>query len=337
MKQLLYTAVIFSLTFTSNVFAQFDFGFDFSKAGSAGLQSLKIEAGARERGLGGAVTAVVNDANAIFWNVAGIGYVKDFELYASHSNWLVDSKHITFAAAYPAGPVVVGVSLMSMQINDFEETTALQPLGTGRMVSAGDISIGIGIARQFTDKLFIGGQIKYVQQKLDDLTFDNLLFDIGTIYNTGWRNLRLGFALQHFGPDMKFINKTVRTPLLFRVSAADDIFSSDNFLATFMIELLHPTDNNEWLNIGGEFVLFNALALRAGYRFRFIDDESHLTDENKLSEEPTIGSSDQGNLSFGVGVKSPVLGLSNIKVDYAFTSYTQVFEDIHTITVGIEF
>ncbi|MGB5847159.1 MAG: PorV/PorQ family protein, partial [Ignavibacteriaceae bacterium] len=300
MKQFLYIILVNSVLFTSSVFAQFDFGFDFSKAGSAGLQSLKIESGARERSLGGAVSSIVNDANAIFWNVAGIGHVKAFQLFASHSNWLVDSKHITFAAAYPVGPVVVGLSVMSMQINDFEETTALDPQGTGRMVSAGDIAIGIGVARQFTDKLFIGGQIKYVKETLDDKSFDNFLFDIGTIYNTGWRNLRLGFALQHFGPDMKFINKTVRTPLLFRMSAADDIISSDNFLATLMIELVHPTDNNEWLNIGSEFVLVNALSLRAGYRFN----------------------NDEGNFSAGAGVHSPVLGLSNIKVDYAFTSYT---------------
>lgn len=315
MKQFLYIILVNLALFTSSIFAQFDFGFEFSKAGSAGLQSLKIEAGARERALGGAVSSIVNDANAIFWNVAGIGYVKYFQLFASHSNWLVDSKHITLSAAYPVGPVVIGVSLMSMQINDFEETTALEPLGTGRMVSAGDISIGIGVARQFTDKLFIGGQVKYVNEKLDDKSFDNFLFDIGTIYNTGWRNLRLGFALQHFGPDMKFINKTVRTPLLFRMSAADDIISFENFLATLMIELVHPTDNDEWLNLGSEVVLLNTLSLRAGYRFNY----------------------DEGNLSFGAGVYSPVLGLSNIKVDYAFTSYTQVFNDIHTITVGIMF
>jgi hypothetical protein len=315
MKQFLYIILVNLALFTSSVFAQFDFGFEFSKAGSAGLQSLKIEAGARERALGGAVSSIVNDANAIFWNVAGIGYVKAFQLFASHSNWLVDSKHITLSAAYPVGPVVIGLSLMSMQINDFEETTALEPQGTGRMVSAGDVSIGVGVARQFTDKLFIGGQIKYVKETLDDKSFDNFLFDIGTIYNTGWRNLRLGFALQHFGPDMKFINKTVRTPLLFRMSAADDVITLQNFLATLMIELVHPTDNEEWLNLGGEFVLLNTLSLRGGYRFF----------------------NDEGNLSFGAGVVSPVLGLSNIKVDYAFTSYTQVFNDIHTITVGIEF
>ncbi len=332
MKQFLYIVLVFSLLFTSNVIAQFDFGFDFSKAGSAGLQSLKIESGARERALGGAVSSIVNDANAIFWNVAGIGYVKDFQLFASHSNWLVDSKHITFAAAYPVGPVVIGLSLMSMQINDFEETTALFPQGTGRMVSAGDISIGIGVARQFTDKLLIGGQIKYVIETLDDKSFDNILFDIGTIYNTGWRNLRLGFALLHFGPDMNFINKKVRTPLLFRVSAADDIISSENFLATLMIELVHPTDNDEWLSIGSEFVLLNTLKLRAGYRF--VNDEGNSRVDIDIG---TIGKNDVGNLSFGAGVQSPVLGLSNIKVDYAFTSYTQVFNDIHTITVGIEF
>lgn len=315
MKKILYVLLFFIVITSSNSFAQFNFGFDFSKAGSAGLQSLKIESGARERALGGAVVSLVNNANAIFWNVAGIGYVNNFQVFASHSNWLVDSRHITLAAAYPVGPVVIGLSVMSMQINDFEETTVILPQGTGRMVSAGDLSIGIGVARQFTDKLYIGGQIKYVREKLDDESFDNFLFDIGTIYHTGWRHLRLGFALQHFGPDMKFLNKTFRTPLLFRVGAADDIINSENLLATLSVELVHPTDNNEWFNAGAEFVFLKIFSLRGGYRFN----------------------NDNGKFSTGVGVNSSVLGISNITVDYAFTSYANVFEDIHTITVGASF
>ena len=315
MKKILYAVLVFLIMMSTGTFAQFNFGFNFTKAGSAGLQSLKIESGARERALGGAVVSIVNDANAIFWNVAGIGYVNDFQVFASHSNWLVDSKHITLAAAYPVGPIVIGLSVMSMQINDFEETTVLFPQGTGRMVSAGDLSIGIGVARQFTDKLYIGGQIKYVREKLDDESFDNFLFDIGTIYHTGWRDLRLGFALQHFGPDMKFLNKTFRTPLLFRVGAADNVIYSEHLLATLSVELVHPTDNKEWFNAGAEFVFLKMFSLRSGYRFN----------------------NDNGKFSAGVGVRSHVLGLSNISVDYAFTSYTNVFEDIHTITVGAAF
>ena len=85
------------------------------------------------------------------------------------------------------------------------------------------MAIGLVVAKQISNHFKIGGQIKYVQETLDDQSFSNILFDIGALYNTGWRNLRLGFSIQHFGPDMKIIDKTFRTPLLFRLSATDDL------------------------------------------------------------------------------------------------------------------
>jgi hypothetical protein len=71
-------------------------------------------------------------------------------------------------------------------------------------------------------------QVKYIQEKLDDYKLTNILFDVGTIYYTGFRQLTLGFSLQHFGPDMNLVNQDFRTPLLFRVSASDEVFSTDN-------------------------------------------------------------------------------------------------------------
>jgi len=52
--------------------AQLDYGFDFSKAGTAGFQFLKIDVGARESAMGGAVVSLVRDANAVFWNPAQV-------------------------------------------------------------------------------------------------------------------------------------------------------------------------------------------------------------------------------------------------------------------------
>src|SRR5690606_23192726 len=215
------TFIIFS---AEKNFAQFDYGFDFSKAGSAGLQFLKIGVGARETALGEAVSAVVQDANSVFWNPAGLAYIEKREMIVTHNQWLVDSRHNAAVIAYPLGEFAIALSAVQLSINEFEETTAIQPDGTGRMVKAGDLMIGLSAARRFTDRLAIGLQIKYVQEKLDEYSIDNILFDIGTIYYTGFRQLKLGFSLQHFGPDMKLVNQDFRTPLLFRVSAADEIF-----------------------------------------------------------------------------------------------------------------
>jgi hypothetical protein len=316
MKKIFVILQIVSILFcTEKDFAQFNYGFDFSKAGSAGLQFLKIGTGARETAMGEAATAVVNDANSVFWNPAGISYLEKGEVIFSHNQWLVDSKHNAAVVAYPFGSYVVALNVVTLDINEFEETTALQPDGTGRMVQAGDLLIGLAVAKRFTDKLSIGVQVKYVQEKLDNYKFSNVLFDVGTIYYTGFRQLRLGFALQHFGPDMKLVNQEFRTPLLFRVSAADQIFSTKDIALTLAAELVHPTDNVEWVNFGTEMSLLDYIKLRGGYRL-----------DNDLSK-----------MSFGIGIKPPVLAGLDFKIDYSYTPSEIVFNDIQRFSLGLAF
>ncbi len=303
------------LTCFSVTKAQFDYGFDFSKAGSSGLQFLKIGVSARETALGGAASAIVDNANSVFWNPAGIAYIENKEVSFSHNNWLVDSKHNAAVVAFPLASFVIGISAISLEINPFEETTALQPDGTGRMVHAGDLLFAVAAARRFTDKLSIGIQLKYVNEKLDDYSLNNIFFDIGTIYYTGFRQLKLGFALQHFGPDMKLANQVFRTPLLFRVSATDELFSSNDIRFAAAAELVHPTDNNEWVNFGIEGTLINLVKVRGGYRLN----------------------NDVGKFSFGLGVNPAITTSLRIKIDYSYTPSEIVFSDIQRITLGLEF
>lgn len=312
MKTFIKILTGFVVLLQSVLFAQYDFGFDFSKAGSAGLQALKIGVGARETGMGESVVAVVNDANSVFWNPAGLAYVNNYQVSFSQNNWIVDSKQYSAVAAVSFDAFTAAISVSDFSINEFEETTVLNPEGTGRMVSAGDLSIGLSLAKRFTDKLSIGAQVKYLQEKLDDYDVNNVLFDFGAIYETGFRNLRLGFSFQHYGPDMKYAYQEFRAPLLFRIGAADEIINNDNLKITASAEVVHPTDNNEWVNAGTEIQILKNFIVRSGYRFK----------------------NDEGKLSFGVGIIPPELANMGLKIDYSFVKSEVVFEDIHRITIG---
>jgi len=315
-KRILLTiTIVFVLVSFTEIQAQFDYGFDFSKAGTAGLQFLKIGVGARETAMGEAASSIVNEANAVFWNPAGIAHIERPEVQFSHNFWLVDSKHSAVAAAYPLGSFVVALSAATLSIKDFEETTALQPDGTGRMVHAGDLLIGVSAARRFTDRLSIGMQVKYVREELDDYSLDNVLFDVGAIYNTGFRNLKLAFALQHFGPDMKLVDQGFRTPLLFRVSVSDEVFSFEQASLTAAAELVHPTDNVEWVNLGAELKLVDLIEVRGGYKFN----------------------NDVGKATFGLGIKPPAFADLNFRIDYSYVPSETVFKDIQRFTVGLVF
>ena len=311
----IYIIFIVIVISNSSIMAQYDFGFDFSKAGSAGLQFLKIGIGARETAMGEAVSGTVRGTNAVFWNVSGIAYTEEKEVSFSFNNWLVDSKLMAASVAIPFNKFVIGLSAISLAINEFEETTVQYPGGTGRMVSAGDVLLGIGIARKFTDKLALGAQVKYTYEKLDDYSTSNVLFDVGASYYTGWRNLRLGFSLQHFGPDMKYIDQSFRTPLLFRISATDEIVDMNDISMTLALELVHPTDNEEWVNVGTELKLMEYFFLRGGYRYNV----------------------DEGKISLGFGFITPSVSHLQTKVDYSFVKSEKVFNDIHrfTVTIGI--
>ncbi|HOT98766.1 MAG TPA: PorV/PorQ family protein [bacterium] len=295
--------------------AQYNYGFDFAKTGSGGLQFLKIGVGARESAMGEAVTGAVKDVSAVFWNPAGLAYATRYQAAFSHNAWLVNSKQMAAAVAIPFKTFSIAVSALSFTIEDFEETTVTHPEGTGRMVSAGDAMIGLAAARMFTDKLSIGGQLKYVNEKLDEYSLDNVLFDVGALYYTGFRHLRLAFALQHFGPDMKIVDQTFRTPLLFRLNATDELFQNAEMALTAGVELVHATDNVEVVNLGTELQLRNLLYLRGGYRFN----------------------TDEGKLACGFGLVTPAMAGVTLKIDYAFVQSELVFADVHRFSVGLAF
>ena len=296
-------------------FAQFDYGFEFSKAGSSGLQFLKIGIGAEQVGFGSAVSSTVDDAASVFWNPAGIGWMKQKQVFMAHNNWLVNSRHSALSYAMPLGSFVVGANVTMMSIEDFEETTVDAPTGTGRMVGAGDFVFGIAVARKYTDQLSIGAQIKFVQEKLDDVTYSNFLFDIGTIYYTGFRDLRLAFTLQHFGPDKKIFDQKFKMPLLFRLGAADNLINTENIRITAAVDLVHPTDNNEWVNTGLELGLMKYFAIRGGYRINV----------------------DQGDFSLGFGLISPDLMGVHPQLDYAYVSYGDIFGATHRFSLAFSF
>jgi len=314
MKKSFFVLIIF-LMISGSAMAQFDYGFDFSKSGTSGLQFLKIGLGGKEVGFGSAVSSTVSDASSVFWNPAGLGWMTQKQLFLSHNTWLVKSQHSALAFAMPFSSVVVAVSAAVLNIEGFEETTVLFPNGTGRMVEAGDMMFGVAIAKKFTDKLTIGGQVKYVQEKLDDVTFNSILFDVGTIYFTGFRDLRLAFTLQHFGADQKIFDQKFKLPLIFRIGAADYIINGDKFHILTAVDLVHPTDNNEWVNWGLEVGFLNALALRGGYRFNV----------------------DEGALSLGFGVKLPIFDNSYSNIDYAYVSYGEIFGNTHRFSLSFTF
>src|SRR2546425_1036113 len=186
--------------------AQFSLGQQ--RAGTSSGTFLRIGVGARAIGLGESFVAVANDPSAIYWNPAGLASLQRQEVALSHVGWPGDVNYEHVAYVLPVrrlgGSLAFQLGVLSTEI---DETTELQPFGTGRSFFYSDLVVGGAYARRWTDKLLVGAGVKYVREDLGSEvggpTTNATLVDIGSIYYLGYGSVRIATSLSNFGPELR--------------------------------------------------------------------------------------------------------------------------------------
>ena len=299
-----------------------------SKVGTTAAQFLKFGAGARSIAMGSAFSAVSDDINAIYWNPAGLSRIPGSgEATFNHSEWLAETNY-DFAAFTLNLPNfgTLGFQTVFFGTPDEPVRTVNSPSGTGQVWNATSIALGLSYARSLTDRFAIGFTGKFIQEKVFNETARGAAFDLGVLYHTPFKSLRLGAAITNFGTKMKlqgrdiFFNEDPLTeqgsvdqvpaeyrlasyeiPLNLRFGLAYDVIRNDNISIVAAADGAHPNDNTEFLNGGAELGLRKILYLRGGYKALFLRD------------------SEQG-LTLGFGLRYDTPGL-NLKLDYAWADY----------------
>jgi hypothetical protein len=310
---------------------------DFDRIAQTGWQFLKLPTSARQAGMGGIFTSAGHgDATSALTNPASITDVDNIDLSLTTMNWIAD-------IAYQSGSVVknfgnwgtLGAHFIFVDYGDMQRTRHEDLIVNGRRTgtteiatglgtfSANDFAIGLSYGRSITNKLSVGGNVRFIQEKIDDATTSNWAVDIGTIYYTGFKTLRLAMVGRNFGPDANFAEwneriqitpANVRMPMVFGLGAAIDIFEGGEgnpHLLTFAAEFTHPNDGPEKVNVGAEYVLYNLIIARGGYRFNY--DEEGLT------------------LGGGLQLKTRSF---NVNFNYSYWSFG-VFDSVNMISMGI--
>ena len=307
--------------------------------GTSGAQFLEIPAGARASAMGGAVMAAVHDASSLFWNPAGIVDVQNADAHFSYTSWWATVGITNAGVVYTAeGLGSFGVSVSVLSMDKMEVTTELEPEGTGQFFDARDLMIGVSFARKLTEDFSVGVTAKYIQQRIWSETASGMAFDIGTQYRVGFEDLTIAMSMSNFGGDMQYDGQELSVkydadpalgfnrltparlngegfplPLRFQVGVAMTVVRTDEMSLLLAADAVHPNDNDERVNVGGEVTFLDHFALRGGYRFGY----------------------DQESATFGAGVLVP-LGDMRVAVDYGYALY-DLLPDIHRLSVGIRF
>ena len=244
--------------------------------------------------------------DAIYWNPAGIAAIRRLGYSFGYTQWFADCTFYSGAVAYNVGwASVVGISVVSFQPMEMEETTTMQPAGTGKMLDAADIAIGFVYARQLTDKLSVGGTVRYVQSTLATEKLKTVAMNVGTLLHTGFKSFRIGMSMKNFGNEQRIVSENSEMPTVFNVGGSMEVYGElgDPVSLTGAFEGAYFTDRCQRWNLGGELWLRNLLALRAGYKFQY----------------------DAESWSVGAGLKGAFSG-HTFHVDVSYTDFGDLLE-----------
>lgn len=314
------------------VFAQSGISpYKIERVGQSGWQFLKLNGDARQAACGNTYTALSGgDANSVFGNPAALAAVENMNVALNKTNWIADIGYQSAAFAYNLKDIgVLAVSIANIDYGDIPETinspiageNRTETLVTGKNFTASDIAIGITYTRTITDRLSVGGSIRYIKETIADVEMSNWSLDVGTLFYTGFRSLRIGFTARNFGPDSRLVRfneelqsepEDIKMPLDFRLGVAMDFMDepgSKNII-TVSLDGNHPNDGPEKMRLGVEYTFDKMFSLQGGYKFNY-DEESYTV---------------------GAGVQYPFYG-NMLKINYAFVDFG-VLKQVHMFTIG---
>ena len=314
------------------------------KVGTTAAPFLGIGAGPTALGMGGAFVAVANDASALYWNPSGISRTGQNEFLFEHTNYLIGTSYNYFGGVIALDDEnAIGLSIIYLDYGSEDVTTIDLPDGTGETWSAKDLAIGLSYSRNLTDRFSIGGTAKMVLQQIWHESATGWALDAGLLYITPFNDLKIGMNISNFGTDMQmtgedlyithdpngsvagnnskipaeYYTDTYPLPLLFRIGLSMDVIKSEDNVVTLAVDALHPNDNAQSVNIGGQYAWNKMIYARVGFKSMGIPD----------SEE---------GLTFGFGLAYEIIANLTFRLDYAYENYG-ILNDIQKFAVSVNF
>jgi len=317
---------------------------------------LEIGVGSAGIAMGDAYVASSMDLSSIYWNPAGLAYVKSNEALFMYQPWVV-GVNTMFAGYAMSLPRIgsIGVGIFGMNYGNIDVTTLDYQMGTGEQYTAYDYNFNLTYARSLADWFSFGASAKYVTSKIWHTAANAMAVDLGVLVQTPFFSttgeydggMRIGMSIANYGSKMqydgfdllfpedmnpseagnyqnlqaKYKMQDWELPLLFRVGVALTPIKRANQELMIEVDALHPNNMSEFVNVGAEYKFmlpgFGALTLRGGYKGLFMVDNNY---------GPT----------FGGGLKVFVSPRRSFNIDYAYRSLG-VLGNVHCTSFGVAF
>ena len=330
----------------------------FDNVGTSAANFLKIGVGSRAEGMGGAFTAQVSDATALYWNPAGLAHIKQPQVVFNYFDWVADMQYNYLGLAIPAGRRgTFGMSLIYFDMGDMIKTTELSPYGDEGTFSASDFAVGLGYGINVSDRFVVGVQAKLIRETISFSSASAFAVDAGSQYLTNFYGLRIGMSVSNFGTKMRLYGTDNKVdvdayedldanpdvvahlntddwslPMAFRFGMSitpigkEGIIKQDLAEVTVNWEYFDPRDYNPYYILGSEAKVMDVFYLRSGLQFKFMQFSDDLSDETADQDYQDAIDSEDGfgyaqNMSYGFGIDTEKISFVPVKlrIDYSFS------------------
>jgi len=350
-RVIILSTILMTIWLFSNGLAQQPY-----RVGTTAANFLEIGFGTAGNAMGDAYVSVTRDLSSLYWNPAGLAFMKQNEAQFVYQPWIADIN--TFFTG--VGLVFPRLGTFSLGIihvgyGDMEVTTIEMQDGTGEIFSANDLAISFSFGRRLAQWFAFGASAKFVSSKIWHLTANAMAIDLGVIVNTNFFSptgkredgLNIGMSISNYGTKMRYGGMDLlqpidilpneagnyrdvpgefkmeewELPLIFRIGVSINPIVMGSSHLTLAVDALHPNNNCESVNLGAQYKLTipttGDFFLRVGYKALFMDDSEY-------------------GFSFGGGLVLRLMHNIGLKIDYAYRG-VGIFGKTHNYSVGMLF
>lgn len=265
---------------------------------------LRIGAGARALAMGGAFTAIADDATAAYWNPAGLTQLEKQEvssMYTKQFGLNIGYSFLNYARVF-GEKNAFALSWIRLSADNIPKT-GLDENGRPIIIDyfkEENNAVLLSAARKIKEKISLGANIKTISGRIGEVNASGFGIDLGVLFSLG-NSLKTGLVVKNIGADLKW--DTGHSDTLPLITTLGIAYKTLNEKVTVAVDIEKRTNRPLIFREGIEFWLSKDIAIRIG-----------------MNGE---------NFTAGAGLK-----IGKLSLDYAYMSHD--LGNSHRISLGLK-
>ncbi len=292
--------ILIMLLISASIFAE--------TSGKYGFQMLRIASGADISAQGGTGAFFSGNAFGFLQNPAANLITRNQVISMTQNYWIFDTTLNSLAYTNSKGRSSISLGYRYLNYGKIESRDE-----TGTIIGEFhpmDLAVSANYAFRITPDHYVGINLSGIYEKIDTSSSLGAAADIGYIYLTNLKNLKLTAAIKNLGLTSKMNEDDIDLPLTAEFSVVEDFQLNKILIFTEAKAVKYFDDDKMRAVIGLGIRPIEKLDLRFGYKFNY----------------------DAEDLSLGIGIN-----LKKISIDYAYIPFQYEINDVHMIGINYKF